>query len=180
MSKPELKLAVSATFLFLIATSVLYMISLPHTLRTLRGHLKNSKASKWIECKRLPELTILAKTLVPTRNISGKALKFPIPSRTIDTTSHQTATGRLFSRPTTVASHHPPIQKKKSCFPCTNSCIASTSSASPTSNCTQPLLLCPLSILRMSICVWSNFVSILCATVISLSNRRPCIGWRMV
>jgi len=38
-------LAVSATFLFLIATSILYMVNLPHTLRTFRGHLKNSKAN---------------------------------------------------------------------------------------------------------------------------------------
>lgn len=45
MSKPELKLALSATFLFLIATSILYMVSLPHTLRTLRTHFENTRAN---------------------------------------------------------------------------------------------------------------------------------------
>lgn len=125
-----------------------------------------------------PILTVPAKTLVPTWNISGKALKFHIPSRTINTTSHRTVTGLLFSRPTTVASHHPSIRTKMSCFLCTINCIASTSSESPTSVCTQPHRLCPPSIMQMSICVWSNFVSISCATVISLSNRRFCLGWR--
>lgn len=180
MSKPESKLAVSATFLFLIATFVLYMVSLPHTLRTLRDHFENAKASKWIGWKlpqSFPILTGPAKTLVPTRNISGKALKFPIPSRTINTTSHRTATGRLFSRQTTVASHHPSIRMKKSCFLCTISCIASISSESPTSPCTQPHRLCPQSIIQMSTCAWSNFVSISCATVISHSNRRFWLGW---
>jgi len=45
MSKTESKLAVSATFLFLIATSFLYMVSLPHTLRTLRDHFEYAKAN---------------------------------------------------------------------------------------------------------------------------------------
>jgi hypothetical protein len=45
MSKPELKLALSATVLFLIATSVLYMVSLPHSLRTLRDHFENARAN---------------------------------------------------------------------------------------------------------------------------------------
>ena len=123
-----------------------------------------------------PILTIPAKILVPTRNISGKALKFPIPFRTVNTTSLRTATGRLFSRPTTVASHHPSIRTKKSCFLCTISCIASTSSESPTSACTQLHRPCPPSIMQMSICAWSNFVSISCAIAILPSNRRFWLG----
>ena len=104
-------------------------------------------------------LTMLAKMLVPTKNISGKALKLSIPSRTITTTLHRIASGLLFFLPTTVASHHPAIQTKKSCFPCIISYIASTSSESPTSACTQPHRLCHLLIMQTLICAWSSFAS---------------------
>jgi len=45
MSTPQFKLAIVATFLFLITTSVLYMVSLPHTFRTLREHFENAEAN---------------------------------------------------------------------------------------------------------------------------------------
>ena len=48
MSKPQLKLAVPETFMFLFATSVLYLVSLSRTLRTLRDHFETAMASKWI------------------------------------------------------------------------------------------------------------------------------------
>jgi len=44
MRKSQSKLTIAATFLFLFATSVIYMISLSRTLRTLREHFKNPKA----------------------------------------------------------------------------------------------------------------------------------------
>ena len=80
MSNPELKLAVSATFLFLIATSVLYMVSLPHTLRTLRDHFENAKASKWIGWKPLQSfsvLTVLQRLSCPQGIYLGKLSNFP-------------------------------------------------------------------------------------------------------
>lgn len=49
MSKLQSKLLVAATLSFLIAVSVLYIVTLPLTLRTLRNHFEKAKASKWNE-----------------------------------------------------------------------------------------------------------------------------------
>ena len=46
MSKLQSKLLVAATLSFLIAVSVLYIVTLPLTLRTLRNHFEKAKASK--------------------------------------------------------------------------------------------------------------------------------------
>ena len=58
MSKPLSQVAITATFFFLIATCIIYMVSLPQTLRSLREHFENANSSKDTDAFRL-EFTYL-------------------------------------------------------------------------------------------------------------------------
>lgn len=61
MSKLLSKLAVAAIFLFLIVTSILYMVNLPRMLSTIQDHLEKAKISKCLDRVNLPKLIVLAK-----------------------------------------------------------------------------------------------------------------------
>jgi len=45
MSKPLSQVAITATFFFLIATSIIYIVSLPQMLRSLREHFENANSN---------------------------------------------------------------------------------------------------------------------------------------